>query len=75
MAEVKFKVGDKVQIRWDSEYHGESKSNPMNVPGKVSKAEAQMDEDYHNIEVQWDNGTWNNYRESDLELSNLPFKV
>jgi len=80
MAEIKYKLGDKVQIRKDSSYYGESDANPMNVPGKVIElVEGQRAWKGHCIRVAWDNSRdeseENIYREDDLEYSNLPFYV
>lgn len=80
MVEITFKVGDKVQIRKDSCYYGESDANPMNVPGKVINI---IEDDFayngHSIRVAWDNSRdeseENIYRREDLEYSNLPFYV
>ena len=61
----KFKVGDRVRIKSESEYYGRSSSNPANVVGTVSEVNQYSG---HHIRVIWDNKTTNVYREPDLEL-------
>ena len=62
----KFKVGDKVLISEDSQYHGWNGwiSNPSNTEGTIT---AIKDEDL-GIHVKWSNDETNSYNERDLVL-------
>lgn len=62
-----FKVKDRVLIRKDSEYYTDREHNPKKVKGTVVNIE-DLEEDRHNIKVDWDNGRSNVYRIEDLEL-------
>lgn len=63
---MKFKIGDRVLIRKDSEYYGKDKDhNPANVVGVVSYI---FDDDDHPYWVDWSEEYANSYREYDLEL-------
>lgn len=58
----KFKIGDRVRIKTDSEWYCRSLDNPK-CEGTVSEVGwAGL------VVVDWDNGTFNSYTDSDLEL-------
>lgn len=59
-----FKVGDKVRIRKDSKYYTDNgPRNPIGISGYISRF---FGDGW--INVEWDNGKYNNYREKDLEF-------
>lgn len=59
----KFKVGDRVRISRDSKYYDSGiTSNPTDHDGTVTRYDAYA------VEVEWDNGTTNDYKDNDLEL-------
>jgi hypothetical protein len=63
--ELKFKVGDKVMISDDSQWHSWTEfSNPANTEGTVTEIK---DEDL-GIIVEWSNGERNSYNDRDLLL-------
>lgn len=64
----KFKVGDKVRIRKGTKYYGRNSMNPADVDGVVTKDGPGSPEVYR-LNVRWDNGTVNSYRDIDLELT------
>lgn len=69
MSNYKFKIGDKVRIRKDSEYYiDNTKNNPADIVGEIYEIVVAYD---HNYYVNWENGGDNSYREEDLELTNF----
>lgn len=63
--ENKFKIGDRVFLRSDSEYWdatNQDKANPQDVEGEIDWIESPS------LTVQWDNGTHNSYNIKDLYL-------
>ena len=58
----KFKIGDKVRIRKDSQFYTMYEYNPRDVTGTIKKF---IDETY-SIRVAWDNGRSNAYGIEDL---------
>lgn len=68
-----FKVGDKVYLRDDSEFNDGFDSNPLDVLGTIT---AYTPEDIFDYEVEWENGTTNEYNADDLFLvSDLKVEV
>lgn len=71
----KFKVGDTIRIRKDSEYYIEdSSANPKDISGIIDSTEEESEgesEESHLYRVNWSNGRYNSYREKDLELEAL----
>ena len=61
---VKFKEGDKVKIRKDSQWYGYNTHNPAEVVGEVTRIHRD-----NGCMVAWPNGTNNGYSFSDLELA------
>jgi len=68
---MKFKVGDFVRIRKDSEFYGDGESNPINSIGEVIISD-QKDFPYV---VKWENSYYNSYREEDLYLAPVDSKL
>lgn len=66
----KFKVGDIVRIREDSEYYRNEVCNPKDVDGVIISVEegGEEHEEAFYIRVDWSNSHHNSYREKDLEL-------
>lgn len=62
---IEFKVGDKVKIRKDSKYYGESSSNLTDVLGEVNSIYPHF---ALPIRVEWSTGYLSYYRSCDLEL-------
>lgn len=60
-----FKVGDRVKIRKDSEYYGDSDKNPKDIEGTIIEI---VPKGNLNIRVEWDNNSKNSYASKDLEL-------
>ena len=58
----KFKVGDKVQIKSDSQYWGSNPSNPKDTTGEVIEVWAGT----RDVRVQWPKQVTNAYVDSDL---------
>ena len=67
---MKYRIGDKVRIRKDSEYYGEHEYyNPANLVGEIIDIRLKGQYPY---KVQWYIYADNNYRESDLEFWGHP---
>jgi len=66
--EPKLKVGDRVKIKKDSMWYGDGDNNPTNVVGVINNTNNDSHYDLK-ITVDWDNGTYNAYKEEDLELA------
>lgn len=62
-----FQVGDKVKIREDSDYYLGTENNPKDTMGTVTGFNKDWE---HYIQVEWDDGWENCYRDYDLELVN-----
>lgn len=73
---AKFKVGDRVRIRKDSEYYldDSNSSNPKNTTGTVTKYKCGDYTTSFTTNVDWDNNTQNSYRDGDLELETAAVK-
>lgn len=69
---AKFKVGDRVRIRKDSEYYLDDHSNPKDTTGTVTGYTTTNGS--WTTEVDWDNNTKNSYRDHDLELETAAVK-
>ena len=65
---MRFQVGDIVRIAKSSEYYGTGVSNPKDTEGKITSFDGGWGFASHEIQVDWDNGCFNNYSESDLKL-------
>lgn len=62
------KVGDKVTLSVNSEFYdseGFDESNPYGISGEVGCVTGPAP---LTVDVDWSNGTFNSYRETDLEL-------
>jgi hypothetical protein len=65
---MSFKIGDRVRIRKDCRYYGDSMSNPKETGGTV----IETFNDIGRLRVCWDNDYDNGYGVDDLEY--LSFK-
>jgi hypothetical protein len=68
----KFKVGDRVIIREDSQYYGDGKYNPVNLIGEVFNI---WDTSPLSISVRWKNNILNHYSPTDLEFAIVDNKI
>ncbi len=64
----KFKIGDKVLIRKDSEYYGCNEANPKEIKGIIDDILDDQEEIGLPIRVKWTNGKSNSYGSKDLKL-------
>lgn len=64
-----YPVGSRVKVSPESQYYGYSPSNPDDVEGTLLENNRWGSFVYR---VEWDNGRFNNYRQSDLLLVNPP---
>jgi hypothetical protein len=63
--EYLYKVGDRVRIKNTSSYYVDNdRDNPKNINGIIT----EYDTSGLPVSVKWDNGGYNGYNESDLEL-------
>ena len=67
------KVGAKVSLSPESQfaYGGQGSPNPTGIVGVVVDSEVTISfagGRNNGIKVEWENGTWNNYRKSDYDL-------
>ena len=75
---MKFKVGDRVKLKprlySDSSYNPFWGGNSGKITGTITSIRADP---YYQIQLKWDNGEINIYKESDLELieSNLQLNL
>jgi ABC-type transport system substrate-binding protein len=66
----KFKIGDKVNLRKDSRWYDGGETNPSDVRGTITRyRDIGLELPYT---VDWDNGEYNSYSSSDLELWGHP---
>lgn len=65
---MKFKVGDRVC--YTSLFYGVDDSNPTHISGTVIEVNSTSCP----IQVNWDNGRYNVYREEDLSLDDSPVR-
>lgn len=63
--EEKFKIGDKVKIKEDSQFYNQGIANPKDRVGTIKSTTERL----LPIAVQWDENIWNTYSKGDLELA------
>jgi len=64
---VRFQIGDTVKIAKTSMWYGESRVNPKDTEGIITRIDPRLNITYH-VEVNWDTGRWSVFREEDLRL-------
>ena len=64
---MRFQEGDTVKIKKSSYHYGTDRYNPNGIEGTVTRNDVISTTGYH-IDVDWENGEENQYREADLGL-------